>query len=248
MATSIIKLHTFSGAGDGYPPCSILQIDDFYCLLDCGWSEDLPKSRITELGKWTKKISAVLISHPSLRHLGLLPVLVGKYGLKCPVYSTIPVYRLGQLFCYDEFQSRFLSDDFNLFSLDDIDNAFELFVQVKYSQTTNLQGKGRGLTVTPLPSGHMLGGAIWKVVKDETDIIYAVDFNNEKSRHLNGAAFDACIRPRLLIINVSNALYYHVSLVFFEGNNLILSRLVVKIAMKPCVNCFSGHCAVVEMS
>ncbi|VDK20575.1 unnamed protein product [Taenia asiatica] len=235
MATSIIKLHTFSGAGDSYPPCFILQVDDFYCLLDCGWSENLPKSRITEVGKWAKKIGAVLISHPSMRHLGLLPVLVGKYGLKCPVYSTTPVCKLGQLFCYDEFQSRFLSEDFSLFPLDDVDDAFELFVQVKYSQTINLQGKGRGLSVTPLPSGnrfwaneivgHMLGGTIWKAVKDETDIIYAIDFNNEKSRHLNGAAFDACIRPRLLIIDVSNALYTHVGR---KDRNEALRQLLLK--------------------
>ncbi|KAL5108666.1 putative cleavage and polyadenylation specificity factor subunit 2 [Taenia crassiceps] len=214
MATSIIKLHTFSGAGDSYPPCFVLQVDDFYCLLDCGWSENLPKSRITEVGKWAKKICAVLISHPSMRHLGLLPVLVGKYGLKCPVYSTTPVCKLGQLFCYDEFQSRFLSEDFSLFSLDDIDDAFELFVQVKYSQTVNLQGKG-----------HMLGGTIWKAVKDETDIIYAIDFNNEKSRHLNGAAFDACIRPRLLIIDVSNALYAHAGR---KDRNEALRQLLLK--------------------
>uniref|UniRef100_A0A5K3EU55 Cleavage and polyadenylation specificity factor subunit 2 n=1 Tax=Mesocestoides corti TaxID=53468 RepID=A0A5K3EU55_MESCO len=210
MATSIIKLHTFSGAGDGGPPCFLLQVDDFYCLLDCGWSEDLPSSRIAELAKWVKKIDAVLISHQSLRHLGLLPHLVGKYGLKCPIYSTTPVYKLGQLFCYDAYQSRFLCEDFSAFTLDDVDDAFQLFVQVKYHQTINLQGKGRGLSVTPLPSGHMLGGTIWKLVKDETDIIYAIDFNNEKSRHLNGAAFDACIRPKLLLIDVSNALYTHV--------------------------------------
>ncbi|CDI98145.1 cleavage and polyadenylation [Echinococcus multilocularis] len=225
MATSIIKLHTFSGAGDSYPPCFILQVDDFYCLLDCGWSENLPRSRIAEVGKWAKRIGAVLISHPSMRHLGLLPILVGKYGLKCPVYSTTPIFRLGQLFCYDEFQSRFLCEDFSLFSLDDVDDAFELFVQVKYSQTINLQGKGRGLSVTPLPSGHMLGGTIWKAVKDETDIIYAIDFNNEKSRHLNGAAFDACIRPRLLIIDVSNALYTHVGR---KDRNEALRQLLLK--------------------
>lgn len=212
MATSIIKLHTFSGASDNFPPCYILQVDDFYCLLDCGWSDTLPESRIAEIGKWMKKISAVLISHPSLRHLGLLPILYGRYGLRCEIYATIPVCKLGQLVCYDEFQSRFLSEDFKLFNLDDVDNVFKLVVPVKYSQTTNLQGRGRGLIVTPLPSGHMLGGTIWKIVKDETDIIYAVDFNNEKSPHLNGAAFDACIRPRLLIIDASNSLYSNVGL------------------------------------
>ncbi|VDO12737.1 unnamed protein product [Rodentolepis nana] len=225
MATSIIKLHTFSGACDNFPPCYILQVDDFYCLLDCGYSEILPESRIAEIGKWVKKISAVLISHASLRHLGLLPVLYGKYGLRCPVYTTIPVCKLGQLVCYDEFQSRYLSKDFKLFALDDIDNVFRLVVPVKYSQTTNLQGKGRGLSITPLPSGHMLGGTIWKIVKDETDIIYAVDFNNEKSRHLNGAALDACIRPRLLIIDASNALYTNT---MRKDRNSLLRDLLLK--------------------
>nr|CDS29353.2 cleavage and polyadenylation [Hymenolepis microstoma] len=225
MATSIIKLHTFSGACDNFPPCYILQVDDFYCLLDCGYSETLPESRITEIGKWVKKISAVLVSHASLRHLGLLPVLYGKYGLRCPVYTTIPVCKLGQLVCYDEFQSRYLSKDFKLFTLDDIDNVFRLVVPVKYSQTTNLQGKGRGLSITPLPSGHMLGGTIWKIVKDETDIIYAVDFNNEKSRHLSGAALDACIRPRLLIIDASNALYTNT---IRKDRNSLLRDLLLK--------------------
>uniref|UniRef100_A0A0X3NZP2 Cleavage and polyadenylation specificity factor subunit 2 n=1 Tax=Schistocephalus solidus TaxID=70667 RepID=A0A0X3NZP2_SCHSO len=209
MATSIIKLHTFSGAGDNQPPCFLLQVDDFYCLLDCGCLEDNPPSFAKELSKWVKMIDAVLISHPSMRHLGLLPVLVGKYGLKCPIYATTPVYKLGQLVLYDAYQSRYVSGDSSSFSLDDVDAAFELIVQVKYQQTINLQGRGHGLSVTPLPSGHMLGGTIWKLIKDETDIIYAIDFNHKKGRHLNGATFDACIRPRLLIIDVSNALYTH---------------------------------------
>ncbi len=154
MATSIIKLHTFSGAGDGGPPCSLLQVDDFYCLLDCGWSDSsADQPYINELSKWIKKIDAVLISHPSMRHLGLLPLLVGKYGLNCPIYSTTPVYKLGQLVLYDAFQGKFISEDFKTFSLDDIDAAFDLFVQVKYQQTINLQGRGHGLSVTALPSG-----------------------------------------------------------------------------------------------
>lgn len=27
-------------------------------------------------------------------------------------------------------------------------------------------GKGHGLSITPLPAGHMIGGTIWKIVKD----------------------------------------------------------------------------------
>ena len=46
-----------------------------------------------------------------------------------------------------------------------------------------LPGKGHGLVITPVPAGHMIGGTIWKIVKDgEEEIVYAVDFNHKKER------------------------------------------------------------------
>lgn len=53
------------------------------------------------------QIDAVLLSHPDRFHLGALPYLVGKCGLNCPVYATIPVYQMGQMFMYDLHQVRF---------------------------------------------------------------------------------------------------------------------------------------------
>lgn len=44
-------------------------------------------------------------------------------------------------------------------------------------------GKGHGLTITPYAAGHMVGGTMWKIIKDgEEDIIYAVDYNHKKER------------------------------------------------------------------
>ena len=44
-------------------------------------------------------------------------------------------------------------------------------------------GRGRGLTIIPYPAGHMIGGTLWKIIKDgEDDILYAVDFNHKKER------------------------------------------------------------------
>lgn len=44
-----------------------------------------------------------------------------------------------------------------------------------------LTGKGHGLSITPLPAGHMIGGTIWKIVKDgEEEVVYAVDFNHKR--------------------------------------------------------------------
>ncbi|CAH8468792.1 unnamed protein product [Schistosoma rodhaini] len=207
MATSIIKLHTLSGAGDNGSPCYLLQVDEFHCLLDCGWCEKLDSDYVKEVSKWAKHVDAVLLSHQSLRHLGLLPYLVGTCGLNCPVYATTPVYKMGQMFMYDFFQSRHASEDFSHYTLDDVDLAFDHVHQVKYQQTISLHGRGHGLCITPLPSGHTLGGTIWKLVKEDTSIVYALDFNHKKERHLNGATFDACIRPHLLIMDGSNTLY-----------------------------------------
>ena len=87
-----------------------------------------------------QQIDAVLLSYPDVYHLGALPYLVGKLGLKCPVYATIPVYKMGQMFLYDLYQSRHNSEEFDLFTLDDIDAAFDQIVQLKYSQTVQLKG------------------------------------------------------------------------------------------------------------
>ena len=37
--------------------------------------------------------------------------------------------------------------------------------------------------ITPYAAGHMIGGTMWKIVKDgEEDIVYAVDYNHKKER------------------------------------------------------------------
>lgn len=85
-------------------------------------------------------IDAVLLSYPDVAHLGALPYLVGKLGLNCPIYSTIPVYKMGQMFMYDLYQSHYNMEEFDLFTLDDVDAAFDKITQLKYNQTISLKG------------------------------------------------------------------------------------------------------------
>lgn len=153
-------------------------------------------------------VDAVLISYPDANHIGALPYLVGKLGLNCPIYSTIPTYKMGQMFMYDLFMSHYNQYDFDLFSLDDVDAAFDRITQLKYNQSVSLKGKGFGITITPLPAGRMIGGTIWKIVKvGEEDIVYATDFNHKKERHLNGCELEKLQRPSLLICDSYNAKY-----------------------------------------
>ena len=137
---------------------------------------------------------------------------------------------------YDAFQARQNDEDFDVFTLDDVDQTFEMFVQLKYSQHVPLEGmkilsllKGRdksfrclfhslvfagkaeGIEITPYPSGHVIGGTIWKIVKETEEIIYAVDYNHKKERHLNPTVLETLTRPSLLITDAYNALTRHPS-------------------------------------
>ncbi|XP_037541497.1 cleavage and polyadenylation specificity factor subunit 2 [Nematolebias whitei] len=206
--TSIIKLTAVSGVQEESALCYLLQVDEFRILLDCGWDENFSMDIIDAMKRYVHQVDAVLLSHPDPIHLGALPYAVGKLGLNCTIYATIPVYKMGQMFMYDLYQSRNNSEDFTLFTLDDVDSAFDKIQQLKYSQIVNLKGKGHGLSITPLPAGHMIGGTIWKIVKDgEEEIVYAVDFNHKREIHLNGCTLESISRPSLLITDSFNATY-----------------------------------------
>ncbi|XP_030069856.1 cleavage and polyadenylation specificity factor subunit 2 [Microcaecilia unicolor] len=206
--TSIIKLTTVSGVQEESALCYLLQVDEFRFLLDCGWDENFSMDIIDSLRKYAHQVDAVLLSHPDPLHLGALPYAIGKLGLNCAIYATIPVYKMGQMFMYDLYQSRHNTEDFSLFTLDDVDSAFDKIQQLKFSQIVNLKGKGHGLSITPLPAGHMIGGTIWKIVKDgEEEIVYAVDFNHKREIHLNGCSLEMLSRPSLLITDCFNATY-----------------------------------------
>ncbi|KAJ3190867.1 cleavage and polyadenylation specificity factor subunit 2, partial [Dinochytrium kinnereticum] len=115
---------------------------------------------------------------------------------------------MGQMCLYDAFQSKKNVEDFTAFGLQDVDQAFGKVVPLRYSQPLALSGKCKGITVTAYNAGHSLGGTIWKVRKDTDEIVYAVDYNHMKERHLNKAVIlsDALSRPSILITDCYNAL------------------------------------------
>lgn len=206
--TSIIKMTCLSGGQDCSPSCYLLQIDQFKCLLDCGWDEKFTLSIVEEIGKHFRSLDAILLNYPEPSHVGALPYLVKQYGVPCPIYATRPVTLMGHMFMTDLLMSKLNNQEFNLYSIEDIKKAFDndKIVHLNFNQTFQLEGRGTGLSITPLAAGHMIGGTIWKIVKDnEEDIIYAVDYNHKKDRHLNGCVLDTISRPSLLITDAYNA-------------------------------------------
>lgn len=205
--TSIIHFTALSGAQNEGPLCYLLQVDEFKFLLDCGWDENLDPNVVDNICRHAHSIDAILLTHPDIYHIGALPYLVGKCNLHCPVYATIPVYKMGQMFLYDFYQSHQNYQEFPHYTLDDVDSAFDKIIQLKYSQHVSLKGRGHGLSITPYAAGHMIGGTMWKIMKEgEEDIIYAVDYNHKKEIHLNGAVLETLSRPSLLITDALTVL------------------------------------------
>lgn len=112
-------------------------------------------------------------------------------------------------------------------TVEEIREAFESVHTLRYSQPAHLQGKHaassitasrsvylsgkcQGLTITAFNAGHTLGGAIWKIRSPSAGtILYAVDLNHFRERHLDGTVilrgagsggvYEALARPDLFI-------------------------------------------------
>ncbi len=122
--SAILKFTPLYGTKNEGAVCSVLEVDDFCILLDCGWDDKFNVETLEPLKPWVSRIDAVLISHPDILHLvtissspprfnispviqqGALPFLVGKWGLSAPVYATMAIYKMGQMFLYDAYESK----------------------------------------------------------------------------------------------------------------------------------------------
>ncbi|XP_059304797.1 cleavage and polyadenylation specificity factor subunit 2 [Lycium ferocissimum] len=205
MGTSV-QVTPLCGVYNENPLSYLVSIDGFNFLIDCGWNDQFDTSLLEPLSRVASTVDAVLLSHPDTFHLGALPYAMKQLGLSAPVYATEPVYRLGLLTMRDQYFSRKQVSEFDLFTLDDIDSAFQNVTRLTYSQNHYMSGKGEGIVIAPLVAGHLLGGTTWRITKDGEDVIYAVDFNHRKERHLNGTVLESFVRPAVLITDAFNAL------------------------------------------
>ena len=78
----------------------LIEVDQSRILLDCGAPEDLSfeaddlPAALERLGP---TIDAVLLVHADMSHIGLYAYAYAHYGLRCPVYATLPVQTMGRL-------------------------------------------------------------------------------------------------------------------------------------------------------
>ena len=123
-------------------------------------------------------------------------------------------------------------------STQEVHDAFDSVTVLRYSQPCHLQGeqefnaiyplnvhfdrysyvgKCQGITIIAFNAGHTLGGTIWKIRSPTAGtVLYAVDMNHMKERHLDGTVlirsgssgstvFESLQRPDLLITDAERA-------------------------------------------
>nr|CAG8477082.1 14074_t:CDS:2 [Entrophospora candida] len=179
-----------SGAKNQGALCYLLEIDNqVKILLDCGWNDEFNLDDLKHLRRCA------------------YPYAFDYFGLNYPVYATVPNIHMGRMCMYDIYQSKVNEIEFDTLALDNVDLAFERINVLKYSQPMILGGKCKGITITAYSAGHTL---------DTEKIVYAVDYNHKKERHLdgavlhsNGVVLDALSRPSLMITDAYNSLVIH---------------------------------------
>lgn len=179
-----IKLTPLIGAHDTTGILSyLLEIEDGRILLDCGCPDRPTGSELDQylnkLVELTPTLDLVLLSHPLLSSLGLVPLLRSRFGLRCPIYATLPTKEMGRWAAEEWIGQRALeesngtenqSEDHSLQTLDHQPINKMLFDSEKASKPSLLQ-----------ESNHKISDQIWKIpykeLRDAFDSIIAVRYS-----------------------------------------------------------------------
>ncbi|PGH21580.1 hypothetical protein AJ80_03140 [Polytolypa hystricis UAMH7299] len=94
---------------------SILELDGgVKILIDVGWNESFDTSDLAELGKQIPTLSLILLTHPTLSHIGAFAHCCKTFPLftQIPIYATSPVIALGRSLLQDLYASAPLAATF----------------------------------------------------------------------------------------------------------------------------------------
>lgn len=217
-------LTPLSGAHGGGPLCYLLELGKardlatdehtrggYNILLDCGWTDEFDVEEVRVIVEQVKGrgVDCILLSGPSLLHLGALPYLVAQLGRSVAVYATPPVAQMGLISLYDTHGYRAERAGTAPFTEEQMNAAFSRVHKLKFFEVHRLQnksGESSDIFISPQPAGYMLGACVWHIVKDSDEIVYAPAFNHRRERHLPGADLTVFSKATICIASAYAAL------------------------------------------
>jgi metallo-beta-lactamase family protein len=176
---------TFEGAAGHVTGARFLLSDDRAgkILVDCGMRQDSAAEEVNRapFGFDPTMLSAVVITHAHLDHVGLLPRLV-REGYRRAVYMTEATKALANLMLEDARNISSLHAAEQglpvLFEKEDVEQALSLVRPLEYGQEQKLEG---GVTLALRNAGHILGSAMALLSRDEHSILFTGDLGQSPS-------------------------------------------------------------------
>ncbi len=172
--------------------CHLLEAEGARVLVDCGafqGSRALFALNRRPLAFDAQGIDAVLLTHAHLDHSGRLPVLV-RAGFRGPIHARPATAELCEHLLLDAAKiqhedaerdrRRGRTPDPPLFDEDDVQRVLSLMRPIEYGEPFPVAG----LTVTPLPAGHIPGSAIMVVEAGSRRLVFSGDIGNARKEVL----------------------------------------------------------------
>ena len=165
-------------------------------LLDCGMFQGLGKETLELNSNWgfePKDVTYVVISHAHIDHIGLLPKLV-KDGYKGNIYCTPQTAELAKILLLDSahiqdsdvahinriHQKQGREPVVALYTEDDANNVFPMFVTVPFDQPTKIDDD---IELLYTDCGHILGAAAVNLKIKENGKEVRLTFSGDVGRY-----------------------------------------------------------------
>lgn len=178
-----MKISFYGAAGEVTGSNSLLEAAGKKILIDCGmWQgSDFNAAKNFEPFQYDPKdISAVLITHAHLDHVGRLPLLI-KRGYAGFFYANPATVELAKLIMEDALEVMgYNQRKFGkpiLFSKDDIDEVMRQFKSIEYYQDFELLP---GLMIKFYDAGHIFGSVFIEIEAEGKKIVFSGDIGNVK--------------------------------------------------------------------
>lgn len=174
---------TFCGASHEVTgSCYLLEAENKKIVVDCGMFQgsDFSEGKNYDVFPFDPaEITAVLITHAHLDHVGRLPKLV-KEGFRGKIYGTEGTLELAELVLHDAWNVMAYDErKFQkpvLYSEQDIANTVAQFHGIKYHETITV---AENITATFQDTGHIFGASFIVVKAEEKTIGFSGDVGNK---------------------------------------------------------------------
>lgn len=178
-----MKVRFFGAAGEVTGSNSLIETGDKKIIVDCGMFQggDFNEAKNHDpLPYSAAEISAVLITHAHLDHVGRLPLLV-KEGFTGFFYATPATMDLAELVLRDAL-SVMQHDSIKfgrevLYSDQDVAGVMEQFKPIDYNEWQDLFGDG-SVKIYLRDAGHIFGSAFIEIDAEGKKLVFSGDVGN----------------------------------------------------------------------